>query len=208
MQKHFTMIKKTALIIAAVFTYAVSTIAQTKSKATDYLNVAGPVNFDKKAFFLDWSSNPVANFYKQEYLAKNEITGQYNTMLLIDAVVSNKTVAAVAAEKIEELKKLKINNPMVNYESFNNPTTGEYMIDFLLSANTADGKQLSIVERNVYRYKAFTDKSGKKGVLLFGVSKRSYGNNINSFLTALKTNKSELVTQVSKFTLPEINIKK
>lgn len=201
------MIKKTALIIATVFIYAVSSIAQTKSKATDYLTVAGPVNFDKKAYYLDWSSNPTANFYKQEYLAKNEITGQYNTMLMIDAVVTNKTVAAVAAEKIEELKKMKAANPIVNYESFNNPATGEYMIDFLLSANDANGK-LSIVERNVYRYKAFTDKSGKKGVLLFGVSKRSYGNNIDSFLKALKASKSELVTLVSKFTLPEITIKK
>jgi hypothetical protein len=201
------MIKRTALIIAALFIYAANSTAQTKIKAIDYLTVAGPLNFDKKAYFLDWSSNPAVNFYKQEYLAKGEITGQYNTMLLIDAVVTTKSVAAVAAEKIEELKKMKATNPMVNYESFNNPTTGEYMIDFLLSAYTANDN-LSIVERNVYRYKAFTDKSGKKGVLLFGVSKRSYGNNIDSFLKALKVSRSELVTLVSKFTLPAVVVKK
>ena len=68
---------------------------------------------------------------------------------------------------------MKATNPLVNYEMFQK--NGEYLLDFLLSANAADGKTVDIVERNVYRYKTFTDKSGKKGILLFAVSVRSYG---------------------------------
>ena len=57
-------------------------------------------------------------------------------------------------------------NPVVNYETFEKD--GEYMIDFLYE-NSDDGKSVSIAERNVYRYKTITDKSGQNAVLLFGI---------------------------------------
>jgi hypothetical protein len=82
------------------------------------------------------------------------------------------------------------------------------MLDFVLSANTPDGKHISIVERNVYRYKAFTDKSGKKGILLFGISTRGYGNGTNDFFASLKANRKALVDQLAKYTIPEITIAK
>ncbi|MEO6637530.1 MAG: hypothetical protein ABIN25_04595, partial [Ginsengibacter sp.] len=86
-----------------------------------------------------------------------------------------------------------------------NPKTGEYLIDFLLSANGADGS-MNIVERNVYRYKSFTDKAGKAGVQLFGVSTRSYGADIDKFFAALKANRKDLINKVAQFKLPEIKI--
>ena len=201
--------QKSFIILLAAFTFLTTgyAYAQTAKPAKEYFNVPGPVVFEKKIYNLDWSTHPAPNFYKQEYLVKGEVAGKYKTMILIDVLVTDKTVKEIVAEKIIELKQLKVNNPMVNYESFDNPATGECMLDFLLSVNAADGKTLSIVERNVYHYKTFTDKSGKKGILLFGVSTRSYGNAIDSFLVALKTSKKDLVNQVAKFTIPEINIK-
>jgi hypothetical protein len=97
---------------------------------------------------------------------------------------------------------------MVNYEILENPKNQEYILDFLLSQNNPDGKSMSIVERNVYRYKAVTDKSGKRGVLLFGVSTRSYGNNIDKFLVSLKSNRNQLINSVSQFSIPQISIAK
>lgn len=195
-------------IVLTTMVFATAGYAQTNKTVTDYLNVPGPINFEKKMYQLNWSSHPASNFYKQEYIAKGDIAGKYKTMLLFDVIVSDKSVKDIAGEKIAELKKIKETNPIVNYEIFDNPKTGEYMIDFLLSANTPDGKQLSIVERNVYRYKTFTDKSGRKGILLFGVSTRSYGNGINNFLISLKANKKELINEVAKYTIPEIAIVK
>ena len=90
----------------------------------------------------------------------------------------------VVATKNAELKKMKASNPVVNYETFEKD--GEVMLDFLVSENTPDGKYLSIVERNVYRYKSVVDKNGQKGVLLFGVSERAYGDDIDKFFPNLK----------------------
>ena len=200
------MSKKTIqLILLATILFTANSFAQ---KAKEYLDVPGPIVFEKTSYQLDWSSHPTNNFYKQEYLVKGDITGKYKTMLLIDVLVTGKSIQEVAGEKIAELKKLKETNPVVNYEIFDNPNSGEYMLDFVLSANTPDGKYISIVERNVYRYKTFTDKSGKKGIILFGVSTRAYGHDINIFFTALKANRKALIDQVAKYAIPEIAISK
>jgi len=101
------------------------------------------------------------------------------------------------------LKKMKETNPVINYDMIENKTTGEYILDFLLTANAADGT-ISIAERNVYRYKSFTTKAGQKGVLLVGISTRSYGNAINSFLVSLKANRKDIITKLSQYKMPEI----
>lgn len=179
--------------------------SQTK-KAMDYISVPGPVSFNGKMYKLDWSAHPAPDFYKQEYLPAGEATVKYKTMLLIDVLTGDKKVKDIAAQKIAELKQMQLQNPMVNYNTFENAATGEYMIDFLLTANDAAGN-INIIERNVYRYKAFTTASGTKGVLLFGISSRAYEKEVDVFLKALKSNKNELVNKVAKFILPSINFK-
>ena len=105
--------------------------------------------------------------------------------------------------KIAELKILKETNPVVNYETFQK--NGEYMLDFLISENASDGK-INILERNVYRYKSGVDKTGKKYVMLFGVSERSYGSESDSFLNALKKTRSVLTNAVATFLIPKITL--
>jgi hypothetical protein len=199
------MTKKTIL---AVLLTIFSALTYAQSNATDYLNIPGPVVFDNQSYHLDWSSHPAANFYKQEYLTQNDTAGKYKTMLMMDVIAGNKNLKDIVAEKITSLKNLKATNPLISYETFGNAAAGEYMLDFVLTANTADGKQLSIAERNVYRYKIFSDKGGKKGVLLFGVSTRAYGKDISNFFATLKINKQQLVNQVAKFMIPEIRVSK
>lgn len=178
--------------------------AQVK-KATDYLNVPGPIVFDKQPYSLSWSAHPAADFYKQEYLVKGVNPDKFKMMMLVDVITGESDLKKVTGAKLEELKKMKLQNPVVNYEIIQNPKTGEYIIDFLLSANAADGS-MSIVERNVYRYKIFTDKAGKQGILLFGVSTRAYGPDIDKFFTSLKSNRADLVKKVSQFNMPQIKI--
>ena len=125
---------------------------------------------------------------------------------MIEVLTGDARAADLAKAKIAELKQLKESNPLVNYEMFQK--NGEIIIDFLLSENSPDGKNINIVERNVYRYKEITDKNGKKGVMLFGVSERSYGNDVDAFLSSLKKNKSTLTNAVAAFVIPEITIKK
>lgn len=198
----------TILLIVLTNILASNTMyGQTNKAATNYLHVTGPLVFQGKSYQLSWSSHPAADYYKQEYLEKGENPDHFKTMILLEVTTANVSIKDIVAAKIDELKKMKLTNPMVNYESFDNPSTGEYMIDFLLSANGADGKTMEIVERNVYKYKTFTDKSGAKGVVLFGVSTRSYGNAIDSFLVSLKATKKDLVNAVAKFAIPAISLK-
>ena len=189
------------LLIASTVSFV-----QSAKPVTDYLGVPGPILFQNKIYDLNWSAHPADNYYKQEYLVKGDPENNYSTMILIEAITNPANIKDIVSGKIAALKKLKAQNPIVNYEVFDNAGIGEYMIDFLLSQNTADGK-VAIVERNIYRYKVFTDKSGHKVVLLFGISTRSYGNDIDNFLLALKSNRKILNNTVAKFTMPEITIK-
>lgn len=184
----------------------VAASAQTNSTPTNYLKVAGPILFEKQAYHLAWTSHPATNFYKQEYIRKGDVITKFKTMILLDVIAGDDNIREIVGAKIAELKKMKEVNPMVNYDILENRNSQEYILDFLVSQSSPDGISLSIVERNIYRYKIITDKSGKKAVLLFGVSTRSYGSDIDNFLTALKTKRSQLIQSVSEFDLPKISI--
>ena len=193
--KNFEMkINLTLSILSVIFICSIVSFGQSNKTATDNLNVPGPIIFEKNPYNLVWSSYPADNFYKQEYIAKGDTVTKFKTMILLDFVTGKTKIKDVVATKIAELKKMKETNPVVHYEMFENK--GEYMLDFLLSENTPDGKLVSTVERNVYRYKIYTDKSGHKGVLLFGVSTRSYGDDIDKFFADLKANRDDLINQV------------
>ena len=141
-------------------------------------------------------------------MVKGDNAAKFNSMLMVELVTGDLQIKDVVAAKVEELKKIKESNPFVNYESFDNPKTGEYMIDFLLSQNTPDGKDISIAERNIYRYLPFADKAGKKGIILFAISTRSYGDKIQPFLVSLKSKKSDLVNKMAQYKFPELKIVK
>jgi hypothetical protein len=196
---------KFAVLTISLLLFSVFTQAQSNQPAIDRLGITS-ISFDNKQYPLSWSSHPAEHYYKQEYLAKGAIVARYNTMILVDVLLGDKSLKEIVSAKIAELKQQQSANPMVNYQLFDNAAKGEYMIDFLLSANAPDGKTMSIVERNVYRYKTFTDKLGRKGILLFGVSTRGYGKNIDAFLLSLKASKNVLVNQVAKYTLPVITL--
>lgn len=169
----------------------------------EYLGVAGPISFDKVSYYLAWTSHPADNYYKQEYLAKGDTLERFNKLIMLDLITGKTKLKDIVATKVAELKKMKISNPVINYETFEKD--GEIMLDFIVSENTPDGKLVSIVERNIYRYKSIVDKSGQKGVLLFGVSERHYGNDIDDFFATFKSKRFDLINLVGAFDMPEIS---
>lgn len=171
-------------------------------KVTDYLGVQKPLTFQNKAYNLAWSSHPTASYYKQEYLQKGESLEQFRSMILLEVLSGSARLADIVNAKVNELNTMKKTNPVVRYEMFNKKETGEYLLDFVLSANNPDGS-IAIVERNVYRYKTLGSKGG---ILLFGVSTRSYGKEAAAFLTALKNNRKTLVNDVAQFALPQVRL--
>ena len=161
------IIKKKILTVLLSAFIASIVYGQTSNPVTEYLNVPGPIVLNKDTFKLAWSSHPSATYYKQEYIGAKDNIEKFKKMVMVEVLVGNEKAADLAKAKIAELKQLKLTNPLVNHEVFQK--NGEYIIDFLLSQNSPDGKKVSIIERNVYRYKEVTDKNGKKAMLLFGV---------------------------------------
>lgn len=192
-------------IVLFILSFSSVAYGQTETKV-DHLNVPGPIVFDKKPYQLAWTSHPSENYYKQEYLTKGDVVNKFKTMILLEVLVGDVSVKDIVANKVSELKKMKETNPMVNYEMLQKD--GEYILDFLLSSAAADGKSIAILERNVYRYKSTTVKSGQKALVLFAISSRSYGNEVDGFLRDLKSAKSKQVNEIAQFSIPQISIRK
>jgi len=181
-----------------------NTHAQTVVK--DYLSVSGPISFDNINYDLSWSAHPSNNYFKHEYLPKGDDVEKYKQMILFEFAQGDFKAEDAVNVKVSELKELKKKNPVVNYDVMENKQSGEYILDFLVSENEPDGKHLSIVERNVYRFKQVEDASGRRGVLLFGVSTRAYGDDITKFFASLKNNRYDMINSVAAYTIPVIKI--
>lgn len=170
--------------------------------AKEYLGLTGPFLFGNAAYNLVWSSHPAPNYYKQEYLASDDSLGKYKKLILLEVATGESQVKDAVAAKIAVLEAKKKSNPVVNFETF--ARGEEVMLDFLLSEQTADGKHVAIIERNVYRYKSIKDKSGRKAILLLGVSERAYGDDIDRFFVRLKQERFDLINAVGNYDIPEI----
>lgn len=190
------------ILAAAFLLISVYTFGQAPVK--DYFNVPH-IKFNKETYNLAWTSHPTDIYYKHEYLLPGDTFPKFKTMLLLEMITGIK-LKDVIGTKVAELKKLKETNPVVNYEILDNSKLGEYMLDFLISENSADGKYVLMVERNVYRYKTFKDKDGNKGVILFGISMRHYGDEGDKFFATLKATRDEMLNMVGTFDIPGISI--
>lgn len=198
--------KRKLTTLAAGLFLTMAVFGQTSGPVKDYLGLAKPILFDNVPYNLSWSAHPSASYYKQEYLARNDNIDKFKRLVSIDLLVGQVNLKDIVADKIAELNNLKATNPIINHQTFSKDD--EIMLDFLISQNAADGKQVNIVERNVYRYKMIKVKNGQEALLLFAVSDRAYGNDIDTFLSNLKNNKQNLLNAVGAFTLPEIKLAK
>ena len=78
------------------------------------------------------------------------------------------------------------------------------MIDFIMSENSQDGKEILILERNVYRYFRINTPK-RKGLLIFGVSDRAYTKEeMDNMFSVLKNKKLDLVNKIIQIEVPKI----
>lgn len=193
---------KTKILSLILGLWAITSAAQSNVK--DYLHIPGPIQLNNGSYSLVWTTHPNNNYYKQEYLTTNDNLEKFKSLVTIDFLQGDVQPKDLVGAKMEELKKLKTTNPVVNYNVYEK--NDEYILDFLISQNTADGKRVEIVERNVYRYHAVNNK-GVKGVLLLAGSERAYGDDVTPFLKNLPKEKSKLLNAVATCKLPEVTIK-
>ena len=185
-----------------LFLMFIAQFVMAQNKVEDYLHLGDKYRFDNKDYELVWSSHPASNFYKQEYILPNENVEKYKRLILIDFIEGDLAPKDVLSSLANSLENSKKQNPVINYKVYEK--NNEYMIDFIMSENSQDGKEVLILERNVYRYFRINTPK-RKGVLLFGVSDRAYTKKeMDNMFSVLKNNKLELVNKVAKIEVPKI----
>ena len=173
-----------------------------QKKVEDYLHLGSKYRFDNKDYELVWSSHPASNFYKQEYILPNENVEKYKRLILIDFIEGDLNPKDVLSGLVNSLENSKKQNPVINYKVYEK--NNDYMIDFIMSENSQDGKEVLILERNVYRYFRINTPK-RKGVLLFGISDRAYTKKeMDNMFSVLKNKKLDLVNKVIQIEVPKI----
>lgn len=194
-----------ALLLVSLLWLITSFTYKNHQDVKNYYNIPGTLTFDSIQYKLVASYHPEDSYYKQEYIPAGESADHFNKMLFIDFALVDATPREMLDLKAKEIQDRKKNDPVVNYEILGNNAKGEYILDFILS-DSKDGK-LTVVERNVYRYKYYTDKAGHRGVLLFAISQRGYDKDITAFFKNLKNTRVGDINKVGSYNIPDIGIK-
>ena len=185
-----------------LFLMFIAQFVMAQNKVEDYLHLGSKYRFDNKDYELVWSSHPASNFYKQEYILPNENVEKYKRLILIDFIEGDLNPNDVLSGLVNSLENSKKQNPVINYKVYEK--NNEYMIDFIMSENSQDGKDVLILERNVYRYFRINTPK-RKGILLFGVSDRAYTKKeMDNMFSVLKNKKLDLVNKVIQIEVPKI----
>ena len=193
--------------------FAGAVFAQNNKLAIDSLHVPGPILFEGKSYLLIQSSytpdSATYNTYRQEYLPAGDTLDIYKSKILVCVFTGNAKSEDIANAKLDELRELKLTNSAVDFHPFNNKKIGEFMLDFLTTENSSDGQYIDVAERNIYRYLDITTTTGENCVLLFGISKRAYGDDVEKFMALLKSKaRVDLIKLVGNYKLPDITILK
>jgi len=170
--------------------------------AVDRLSLPDPIAFNGESYRLSWSSHPRPYYYKQEYLPPSQMSERFQRMLLIEAVVRGVDVNGAVAAQVSMLNKRKATDPTVNFAIIKNPKNDEIILDFILSAKDPKGEY--VVEWNAYRYSVLRGKNGASGVLLFGISRRAYGDDTANFLRRLKSTRPAEINALVTYALPVV----
>ena len=170
--------------------------------AVDRLSLPGSIEFNGESYRLSWSSHPTSHYYKQEYLPPGQTGERLQRMVLIEATVRGVDVNGAVAAQVNMLNKRKSTDPTVNFAAAKNPKNGEIILDFVLGAQDPKGED--VVEWNAYRYAALRGKGGESGVLLFGISRRAYGDDTTNFLRRLKSARPAEVNALATYPLPVV----
>lgn len=166
---------------------------------TDYLAVPGPIRFDGIEHRLAWTSNPSSGYYKQEYLPAGQALTRFREMILIELIVAGTDPAAAVASRVRIVNQRRDFDPTANIAVIKNAEKGEFIVDFVLGAPAVRGDAL--IEWSAYRYVPY-----KRGVLMFGVSRRAYGDGRGTFLSNLKTVRPAIIAELAKLQMPAIRL--
>jgi hypothetical protein len=175
------------------------------AEVADYLSIPGPIQFGGTSYVFAWSSHPSADYYKQEYFPAGQTSDHFDRMVLVEAIAKGIDVDGALRARVAALNQRKATDPLVNFAIVANRQNGETIIDFVIGDET--GKE-SIVEWNAYRYAPLKVSGGGKGVLLFGISRRAYGDASTEFLRQLKSARTADIDALARYPLPAVQLRR
>lgn len=197
----FSAWQKPLLLITSILFLSFTIV---KDDLKDRLNVKGPLLFGNTSFKLSWAAKPKETYYVQEYLPDGEKLNSFNQMLTINLFVLDIEVKNAVEQKINELNNRKKTDAVCNYEVNESPDGKEFIVDFLMSESKDD--KMTTVEFNVYRYKQIELEGGKKAILVYAYSKRSYNNEITDFLKVLSKERTTYLNHMISSEIPAIKV--
>ena len=179
------------LFFIAFILFTSSLFAQNYS---DFLNIGNKITFNGEEYYFGYSSNPLKNYYFQEYFLKDDIPEKFNKMFTVTIFLhENANPKDASAAKAAELEQRKKTDPICHYMLYEKDN--EFILDFLVSKSV--GQELDFVEHNIHHYKQI-NINGNNGIQSNFISRRAYGDDITPFLKNLKTEKEKLIMELTK----------
>jgi hypothetical protein len=198
MKKIFAFI---ALVVLSGFTYIQS------DKVIDYFKQPGPFSFYGDDFILGHTEHGIENFYRQEYLIKDEKHETYNKMIFIELSKTVISIKDVVNKKVKELENRKKTDLVCAYTLTDVPENNEYLLEYITSIGPK--KSVKQVEWNVCRYRVYNNAKGERfGIEIFGFSMRGYGDFIYNFFDYQKPNKDKIIEAMKSAEYPKIDLSK
>lgn len=168
------------------------------------LGVEGPLVFNKTSFELNLSGHPDNNMYLQAYLPKNESIESYNQKLSLLLIETDTEIEEVISSKIKELSDYKKKDHNALFSSREIKNGAEYIVEF--TKCDYSGVKVNLVEYNVSRIKRINTNGGKKAILIYTYSWRSYDEETTLFLATLKNFKEEFIAEMTTKEIPSVSI--
>jgi hypothetical protein len=174
-------------------------------KVINYYGTAEIIRFNNADYKLSWSSHPNAVYYKHEYLPKGNTSEHFNDMLLLEFLQGDLSVKDAVQAQLNQITERKKTDAACKFNLVESPGGKEFTLDFTMS--TSKNNKVNLVEWSAYHYKAYTDKAGHKGVILFGISHRAYDDKVNAFLSSLPAYRKARIKALTDFPIPKIQVK-
>lgn len=199
------MRKHIVVLFIPIFIFT-SFIRINTDEVVNYYGLPDVLIFNNQNYKLTWSSHPTDIYYKHEYIPKGEVVEHFNNMIMIDFLQTNLSAKDVMQAQVDKINERKKTDVVCNYQLIESPDGNEFILDFLMSESK--NNQIDLLEWNGYHYKSYTDKLGHKGVLLFAISHRAYGDQTATMLHDLSNYRNGQIKALIAYPVPEIQLKK
>ena len=192
--KSYFLIKKMKKLFSILSLLSIMTWGTLKAQNVEDVLDVKSLNFQGVEYQLGWSAHNSVQCI-QEYFPKGEKPETFKKMFTINVFVADGVTPELAAQaKCIELDNRKKKDNCCHYKKFENKKSGEYIIDFLVS-DGEQGKEPTVVEFNLYRYKSIK-VNGKNALQLIFYSRRAYNSDVYNLLSKLSDIRPEAIKQM------------